>query len=272
MKTSLLSASLACLLAQTLTATPAMAAAAAANTASALQVASLAPAKTAAATHLNLPDLDLTIQYYNKVTTPDGVLREARYEEKMLRRADHVWVARVLPKTAAPQEHAADAAAKPGHSSADAKKPAQTEHAQFNYVVLPRHVLLENGKVRIEFINPEHKEVVSVPPAEYENVAFDGSWDNANFLLDPKLMKALPLSSRASPVPGARWRENEQNGVFQRVLWNEQKQIPLMIETGDKVASWYRRVEIKLETNLSKNLPWQNLKGFAQKEYSDFLD
>lgn len=223
---------------------------------------------------INAPDLDLTIRYYNKTATPDGVTREARYEEKMLRRADHVWVARVLPASAPAQAQHASAAA----SSKGAIKPASAavhqsgEHAQFNYAVLPRHVVNENGKIRIEFIDPVQKLVVQVPPPEYDNVNFDGSWDNANFLLNPALLKNLPLSNRASTVPGARWREQEQNGVFQRVLWDEQKQIPLLIEIGDKAQTHFRRVEVKPEAVLSRNLPWQNLKGYSQKEYSDFLD
>ena len=227
---------------------------------------------------INAPDLDLTIRYYNKTATPDGVTREARYEEKMLRRADHVWVARVLPASAPVHAHNASTGASTATSSKGAIKPASAavhqsgEHAQFNYAVLPRHVVNENGKIRIEFIDPAQKIVVQVPPPEYDNVSFDGSWDNANFLLDPKLLKNLPLSNRTSTVPGARWRELEQNGVFQRVLWDEQKQIPLLIEIGDKAQTHFRRVEIKPEANLTRTLPWQNLKGFAQKEYSDFLD
>lgn len=251
----------------------------------ALPVLGLAISLAQAAPQAGAPDLDLTIQYYNKTQSPDGVTREARYEEKMLRRANHVWVARVLPKDV-PKDASKDlpqgadraalhqASAKPGTADKAGKvaKAGAGEHAQFNYVVLPRHVSLNNGKVKLEFINPGHKEVVSVPPAEYDNVAFDGSWDNAVFLLDPKLMKALPLSKRASDVAGAQWRESEQNGVFQRVLWDEQKQIPLIIEIGDKAQTRFRRVEVKLEPNLTSHLPWQNLAGFVQKEYSDFLD
>ena len=270
-------------------AAPAVAATASASAAISKTAANAAVNKSASSTpisqpaaspvpHISAPDLDLTIRYYNKTATPDGVTREARYEEKMLRRADHVWVARVLPASAPVQAHNASNPASTAASSKGTIKPASAavhqsgEHAQFNYAVLPRHVLNENGKVRIEFIDPVQKFVVQVPPPEYDNVSFDGSWDNANFLLDPKLLKNLPLSNRASTVPGAQWRELEQNGVFQRVLWDEQKQIPLLIEIGDKAQTHYRRVEVKPEANLTRTLPWQSLKGYSQKEYSDFLD
>ena len=60
-------------------------------------------------------DLDLGITYYSRVLTPEGVTRESRYEEKMLRRPGHVWVERVLaPSTDA---HA-------GHNHGENKKVA----------------------------------------------------------------------------------------------------------------------------------------------------
>ena len=212
--------------------------------------ATLSVAFAAAAT-----DLDMKIAYYSKVVTPEGVTREARYEEKMLRRAGHVWTMRVLPAHAAAHEDH-----QPG------------AHKHFNHVVLARHVTLENARPRIEFIDAHDRQVVSVPPAEYGNVSFDGSWDHAYYLLDSKRLKSMPLSSRASSTPGARWREREDNSVFERVLWDEQRQIPLLIESGDKAGTFVNRMEITVQPALTRDLPWQKLKGYAQKEYSDFLD
>ncbi|HTD05528.1 hypothetical protein [Undibacterium sp.] len=217
------------------------------------------------------PDLDLTIQYYSKVMTPEGVLRESRYEETMLRRPSHVWVARVLPKAALADhdEHEVQRGASKAVKTVALKSE---EHKHFNHVVVPRHVILDNNKARIEFIDAAEKQVVTIPPAEFENVNFDGSWANAFYLLDPEQLKTLPLSTKISTVPGARWREREKNGVYQRVLWDEQKQIPLIVETGDKAGSFYRRIDVKPLAGLSKDLPWLKVQGFAQKEYSDFLD
>jgi hypothetical protein len=197
-------------------------------------------------------DLDLKVAYYSKVVTAEGVTREARYEEKMLRRAGHVWTARVLLAHAG--AHGAGA------------------HKHFNHVVLPRHVVLENNQPRVEFIDVHAREIVAIPRAEYENVSFDGSWDHAYYLLDSKRVQAMPLSSRTSAVAGARWREREEQGLFERVLWDDQRQIPLVIETGDRAATFLNRMEITIQPGLTRDLPWQKLKGYAQKEYSDFLD
>lgn len=92
------------------------------------------------------------------------------------------------------------------------------------------------------------------------------------FLLDPQILKTMKLSKQVSNSNGAVWYEREQGGVFQKVLWNEQMQIPLVIESGDRAGSFYCRVEVKLSPNLQSNVPWLNLKGFVNREYPDYLD
>ena len=44
------------------------------------------------------PDLDLAITYYSKTLTPDGVTRESRYQETMLRRPGHLAPGVVLAR------------------------------------------------------------------------------------------------------------------------------------------------------------------------------
>ncbi|WP_229633742.1 hypothetical protein [Duganella qianjiadongensis] len=205
------------------------------------------------------PPLDLTIQYYSKAVTAEGVTREVRYQETMLRRPGHVWVARVLP----PQAAAA---------AAHAGEHERSVHKHFNPAQLPRHVQLAGDKPRLEYVDMAHKEVIAVPPGEYGNVDFDGSWPNAYYLFDPKLVMAMPLSSRASTVAGARWREQVRNGSFRRVLWDEQRQIPLVIESGDQAATIFNRIEVQPQASVTATLPWQKLQGYAQREYGDFLD
>jgi hypothetical protein len=213
-------------------------------------------------------DLDLSVKHYSRIVTPEGVLRESRYEEKMLRRTGHVWVSRVLPKAVLGDDHERE---HDGRSDAKFESKGQS-HKHFNYVMLPRHVIREGEKVRLEFVNFHDREVVSITPAEYENVNFDGSWSNAFFLMDLRSVAALHLSGRVSPVAGARWREQEKNGLFQRVLWDEKRLVPLIVETGDHAGRFFERVEVTPLAKLAEALPWQDTKGFAQKEYADFLD
>lgn len=214
------------------------------------------------------PELDLTISYYSKVLTPEGVTREAKYQDNMQRRDGHIWLYRVLP-TASGAAHDHEA---PAVKKNNTKKNSEDTHQHFNHVLVPRHVTFENNKVQLEYIDTVNKIRISIPPADYGNVNFDGSWENSYFLVDPKLVKAMPLSKQVSTVPNAVWYEREKNGAFQRVLWDEQRQIPLVIENGDKASNSYRRIEIQVSNKLSKETPWKNTKGYAQKEYSDFLD
>jgi len=199
------------------------------------------------------PPLDLKLAYYSRVLTPEGVTREARYEERMLRRPDHVWVARTLPEGVQPAREAGS-------------------HAEFNPVLLARHVVREGGKLRLEYVDRKARELVAIPPAEYANVSFDGSWDKAWFVLDPRRVLTLPVSSRPSAVAGAVWREQEKAGNFERVLWDPQRQVPLVIESGDRAGTVLHRVEISVLPQLEQRLPWLALAGYTHKEYADFLD
>ena len=215
------------------------------------------------------PALDLDIVYYTRVLTPEGVTREARYKETMLRRSGHVWVARVLPKSDTERQDKP-----PGDQGHRASEDAETGHghADFNYVVHPHHVMLDNGQVRIDYIDQHGKAVVAIPASEYANVNFDGSWKNAFFLLDPARLEAIAPSTRPSPAAGAQWLEREKNGIFERVLWDEKRQIPLVMESGDLASTFYRRVEVTPRTANATFLPWNNLGDYAQKEFSDYLD
>ncbi len=208
------------------------------------------------------PSLDLSIKFYDRSMTSEGVLRESRHEETMLRRPGHVWIARVLPKFAT-EEH---------ENHKHQEHDAEHDHKHFNSVVLPRHIALEGGNIKLEFVDRSKKELINIVATEYENVNFDGSWVNAYFLVDPQLVSAMPLSNKNSTNSGARWHEQEHNGVFQRVLWDDKNKIPLEVETGNSEGTIYRRVTVKIVPNSKAEAPWNNLHGYVQKEYSDFLD
>lgn len=201
------------------------------------------------------PDMDLSIKYFTRETTRDGVLHERSYEETMMRRNGHVWTQRVLPDS----------------MKNDAKHPGH-EHKDFNYIVLPRHVSYDGNKTTVEFVDINKREVIYIAPTEYENVNFDGSWLNTYCLINPQYVAAMPLSSSSSTAAHLQWHELNKNGQFQRVLWDAKMNIPLIIESGDIAGTFLQRVKIKPAATTMKNLPWNKLQGYVQKEYSDFLD
>ena len=216
----------------------------------------LLPSLSTAQDAKKAPDLDLTIKYFNRELTPEGVQRESSYQEKMLRRSAHVWSYRVLPEMASAHGHT--------HQN--------HEHKEFNHIVLPRLVKFDGNKTSVEFINVHDRQVINIVPTEYENVNFDGSWINTYYLIDPKIVASMPLSQRPSSAASTRWHEIVKNGMFQRVLWDEKQLIPLLIETGDLKNTFFQRITVTPDAKLTKDLPWSHLQGYAQKEYSDFLD
>jgi hypothetical protein len=123
----------------------------------------------------------------------------------------------------------------------------------------------------LEFVDFHKREVIAIAPSEYENVNFDGSWVNTFFLVDPKVVAALPVSKKTSPS-GARWHELIRDGMYQRVLWDEKRLIPLLVEKGDIEGNLLERMEIRVQPGLAALPRWTSLKGYAQKEYADFLD
>lgn len=220
------------------------------------------------------PDLDLLIRHYSHVQTSEGVIRESRFEEKMVRRPGNVWISRVLPKTATAHRegHAHENNASDAHLAKPSSGEKSEAHKHFNHVTMTRHVIRDGEKIRLEMINTHNREVVAIAPAEYENVDFDGSWVNAFFLIDPKRIADLPMSGRVSKFAHARWRQQEKNGLIQQVLWDDKKMIPLVVETGDREGHFFERIEVKPQTSASSVHPWLDTKGFVQKDYTDFLD
>lgn len=216
------------------------------------------------------PSLDLVIEYYTKVRTPEGVTREARYKERMVRRPGHVWVERILAKPALAPRGSVNGH---GHvTGRDAATAGTAGHAELNHAVTPHHVWLEHSRVRIEYVDKHSRAVIAIPESEYANVNFDGSWINSFFLIDPQLVATMPRSARKAAVSGARWYEREKNGTFERVLWDPKRKIPLMMEKGDRAATFYQRIEVNILPTLGTSLPWVNVNGYSQKEFSDFLD
>ena len=136
----------------------------------------------------------------------------------------------------------------------------------------PLHVSFDGKKTTLEFVNAHERQVVYIEPTEYENVNFDGSWLNAYYLLDPHMVATMPISTRTSAVSTAHWHEQQKNGQFQRVLWDDKKAIPLIIETGNQQGTAFQRISVLPNAKLASDLPWMHSQGYEKKVYSDFLD
>ena len=207
-----------------------------------------------------LPDLDAVLSYQSSSISRNGVTKEMRFQEKMIRRDGHLWTAPVPGKIAlgyedeTPAEHAA--------------------HEHFDFESAARHLSHDaEGKLQLDYVDAARSTVVRVPPGEYEATGFTSSWASAASLIEPGSISAMQRLKRTSPVAGAIWYEQQQGRRFSRVLWSPTLQIALKIESGNVDGSAYRATTVRLlPATAAQKLPWLGLARLKQKEYDDFMD
>jgi hypothetical protein len=166
-----------------------------------------------------------------------------------------VWIERVLPASA--QEPGAHAAG--GH-----------DQKHMDLAAAARWITLEGGLVRVRLVNLHDRVVVEVPAAEYGEIGFDGSWENAWHLLDPsqlRTMKAGPLGAGA----GTRWYQATAGAQTVRVLWDERARIPRRVESASAAGTSRKQMSASAAA-APKQPPWRALDGFQEKTWSDYLD
>lgn len=201
-------------------------------------------------------DLSLLITHDTKVLAADGITRTTHFQEKVYRQTQNIWVERVLPPHAHEQ----------GEHKSDAK-----EHKHLDMDASARWITKEDQqKARIRLVNMFDKQIVNVTAGDYDAVGFDGQWNAAYSLMDPRQIKVLKPSKRAAPV-GSQWYEGTKDGNYLRILWDAAESFPRRVESGNAVGTQQRMMQVDVVPT-PKQLPWQTLKGYQEKDYSDFLD
>jgi hypothetical protein len=216
---------------------------------------------SAAGQAAELPPLDATVSYDSKTVNHAGVTEIRQFRNVLVRRPGHVWLERILPAQT---------------EAAQKQEAAETHvgHKHFDFDTSIQHLTrTAAGEVRADYVDRGHRQIVFVPPTEYSVSGFDGSWDNAAALIAEKTVKAMPLSKRTSSIANTEWHESQRNGRYSRVLWSNQYQIALVIESGRSDGSIERKTTVALRpTSPDQTLPWTKLAGYEQKEYDDFMD
>lgn len=203
-------------------------------------------------------DLDLLVRHQVVSVGADGVTREVRFSERVHRRRDLVWVERVIPP-AARHDHVSDPKAHAGeHDHADLAAAARW---------LTRS---DDGAVRVRLVDRPGRALIDVPPAEYENVGFDGQWDGAYHLLDPHRLATMQPSPRKAPA-GCRWYEAVASDSVVRVLWDEAAAYPRRVESSGRSGT-VRKAMVAEVVPAPATAPWERLSGYRGREYSDYLD
>lgn len=186
----------------------------------------------------------------------DGVYRTEHFQERFIRDDHTVWVARVIPKGAHnTKEHAA------GHE----------EHKHLDVNAASRLITRDaKGNLSLRLVEHEEHQIVDVPKSEFDAVGFDGHWPTAYYLVDPVRLKDFKRLNQSAPA-GSQWYENRNPQSYVRVLWSEQKQYPLQVESGSLDGRMKRTLKVEAQA-MPNPLPWQVIKGYQKKDYSDFLD
>lgn len=201
------------------------------------------------------PDLDAIVTYETRQVMSSGVTRTDTWQERLVRRGDQVWTERILP------------------AGADDDHDHQAEHVghkHFNGETAARWLKLRaDGQVDVKFVDREHKAVVAIPRAEFGTVGFDGSFAAAASVVPGALARTMKASGA---VGDAQWRTDKRDGWSHRVLWWEQRQLALKVESRRDDGSVRRTVSVQLKPAVAGALPWDQLGGYTQKRYDDFMD
>ncbi|MBS1161206.1 MAG: hypothetical protein H6R15_3625 [Proteobacteria bacterium] len=198
------------------------------------------------------PDVNLLVEHEITEKTSDGVTRQLHYAERVYRRAGLVWIERVLP---------------PGAHDAAEHAHGDHEHKHLDLAAAAKLITLDADKLaRIKLVNTHDKVVINVPSAEYGNVGFDGSWENAVHLLDPKQLKTMqPIAGKAQNY------QLKRADTTVRVAWDAAGEFPRQVESGNASGTRHKLMRVR-QTSAPATTPWTTLQGYAQKEYSDYLD
>ena len=220
-------------------------------------------AVTTAAAGPAMPDLrgdvDALVSYETRQVMASGVTRTDAWQERLVRRGPQVWTERVLPPHGAGDAvHAGERAAL-GHKHLNAETSARWLR------------LGARGRVELSLVDREHRVIVEVPSAEFATVSFDGRYDAAATLVPPAVVMAMKPEG---PVrAGVQWRSERNQGWVHRVLWSQDKQLALRVESRREDGSVQRTVKVRLlPVAAAQALPWQALGGYTPMRYDEFMD
>ncbi|MFT3801422.1 MAG: hypothetical protein QM766_09410 [Burkholderiaceae bacterium] len=217
----------------------------------------------------SVPPLHLSIRYASFSIGRDGVERETRYANRMLRTADTVWIEREWP--AALREsaehghsHANEAAA--GHGT----NGAGHRHAHDETLNAP--LLLQrdaDGRVDVQSVLRDRRRVIHVDLAHHGNVGYGGSWPAAWSLIDPRALDGMTRIGTARN--GVQRYESREAERTTRIDWDVAGRYARQISVRDAHGTSWRTMTATPRP-MPAELPWQALGAYSQGDYSDLLD
>lgn len=204
------------------------------------------------------PDQNLRIAQHVTTIGKDGVQRETRYADRMIRRADSVWLEREMP-----------AALQHGHDHAEESRP-HVGHAHADTTGAPLWVQRgADGKPQVTMVLRGQRKLIEVDEPNYGNVGYTGSWASTYWVVDPARLKQMQVVG--APRGGVQQYRSDKDGRSLRIDWDIAGQYPRRIERRDAHGT---SVSLTTVTTVAapKTLPWRTVEGYARGDYSDLLD
>ena len=208
-----------------------------------------------------VPPLNAIVSYESRTLNHEGVTETRQFKNALVRRAGHIWVERVMPQSARLYEN-------------QGKRDDNGGHRHFDFGMASQHLTQsENGITRADYVDRIGRQIVFVPPTEYSVSGFDGSWENAGMIVSRETVKAMSSAKNLPKSAEGEWYEQARNGWYNKVLWSENLQVAIVVESGRTDGSAFRRTTLEIKPlTPDSELPWKQLAGYVQKEYDDFMD
>ena len=188
-----------------------------------------------------------------------GVTRTDTWQERLVRRGDQVWTERMLPGGSAALHPGESAAGHFGHKHLNADTAARRLSSR------------SDGQIELKLVDREHRLVVEIPAAEFATVSFDGRYDAATAVVPPAVARSMKADGVATAV--GQWRSERNQGWTHRVLWSENRQLALRVQSQRDDGSVQHTVTVRLlPPGAGQIAPWQALAGCTPTRYDEFMD
>lgn len=197
-------------------------------------------------------DADVLVKHTAVSAGPDGVKRTSEFAERIVRRQDQVWIERVVPA---------------GWHTADDHSKTDKSHKHLDTAAAARWITRStDGAVGVRLASREDKVLVEVAKTDFENVGFDGSWAAAYYLIDPAALKRMKVTATQGDL--VTYTSTDANRQL-KIIWNDKLKLPVLVESRSGASSKRTTVEV---TAQATTLPWNGIKSYVRKDYSDYLD
>lgn len=180
----------------------------------------------------------------------DGVTRDSRYQEHLVRDSGNVWIERILP---AQHHHDTEES---GHKHLDTSEAAQHYRKD------------ATGKASLVLVLKEEKVAVHMQEADVEMTGFSKCWPCVYSMTLPEALKTMKVLRQEN---GNTWYELKSPRNTVRIEWDAKNEIARSLETRANDGSGWSRTRVELRKSPAV-LPWTQYGKYTQKDYSDFGD